>query len=156
MITLFSCLMPSCKGVAIILISSLLLISHRSRQCEMAAQLSLLWFSYHGLFLMSCRKSSRQRERGSQCLRWVSAANELFEVMTVHKLQHISGLFCSTDHRISRCTVYVLYILCNASQVVSPLLYLWLLCDHVCWQTTYANMCSKQYNNSQIPYDINA
>ena len=99
--TLFPCLVIS----AIILSWSLLLLSQPSPQCVMAVQLSLRWFSFHGLFPVSCSKSPGKR--GIQCFCRVSAAqNEPFEVLTVHEMQHMRGLVCSTDDWLY---VYILY-----------------------------------------------
>lgn len=63
--TLFPHLMKPVKGVAITLSWSLLLISQPSLRRVMAAQLSWLWFSVHGLFPVSCSKSSGKRVVGA-------------------------------------------------------------------------------------------
>lgn len=63
--TLFPCLMKPAKGVTITPSLSLLLISQPSLRRVMAAQLSWLWFRVHGLFPVSCSKSSGKRIVGA-------------------------------------------------------------------------------------------
>lgn len=143
--TLFPCLMSS----AIILSWSLLLLSQPSPQCVMAVQLSLRWFSFHGLFPVSRSKSLGKR--GIQCLCRVSAAHdEPFEVLTVHEMQHMRGLVCSTDDWL-----YV-YIHCIIQYLTDALcLSLLQTCYNASWLTVYANKRSKPHIGLDAQFKMN-
>lgn len=141
MATICPCLLNPAKTVYIILNWSMLLVSQL--QCVIAAPLSWLWFSFHGLFPVACSKISRKR--ASVCLCWVSAANELFEVLTVHEMQHISGFWSVlqmtgfkqyTLH--NRWSLFCFAYLTHASMPV--------------YQTTNTNTHSKPYSNSINSY----